>query len=85
MPQLWVPAVDQELHLQVVQQVQLELLVPVEVKAAWAHDCSGLVDVVHFHDAIQVSETLEPARRFQTSSCKNIMNICYPLLFLKNP
>jgi hypothetical protein len=33
MPELWIPAIDEELNLQVVQQIQLELLVPVKVKA----------------------------------------------------
>ena len=42
MSKLWVPGVDEELHLHVVQQIQLKSLVPIEVQSTWPHNCSGL-------------------------------------------
>ena len=42
MSKLWIPGVDQELDLHVVEEVQLEPLVPVKVQPSGPHNGSRL-------------------------------------------
>ena len=56
--ELWVPAVDEELYLHVVEQVQLEALIPVEVEPAASDHCAGFVHMVHLHHAVEIPEPL---------------------------
>ena len=59
-----------DVYLHVIEEVQLEALVPVEVEPAGAHNSARLVDVVHLDHAVQVPESLVPPRRLQTSTFK---------------
>ena len=54
-PQLRVPGVDQELDLHVVQEIQLESLVPVEIQASGPHNSSRLDMINTLFSEIYVS------------------------------
>ena len=70
--QLGVPRVDEELHLHVVQQVQLEPLVPIKVETSTSYNCPGLVDMVDLYDAVEVTEPLVPAGSLEASSREEV-------------
>lgn len=56
-----VPRVEQEGHLAVLHQVDLEDLVPVEAVLARPHHRPGLVYAVHLDHAVQVAEVVPAA------------------------
>jgi hypothetical protein len=68
MPKLGIPRVDEEFHLHVVEQVQLEPLVPVKVETTTPHNCSRFVHMINLDHAVEIPEPFVTTRGFQTSA-----------------
>jgi hypothetical protein len=68
MSKLGIPRVDEEFHLHVVEQVQLEPLVPVEVETTTPHNCPRFVHMVNLNHTVEISEPLVTTCGFQTSA-----------------